>query len=141
MHVPKRMHHVIMKRLHKLGDIPLHKTQIMSLMILKNHEPVTMHELGKRVGMEKGSFTQVVDKLVQSEYAQRNRDQNDRRSVLVSLTPKGVELTDQIEKRSMSEIQKMFSALDTEDVKSLSNALSVLDNIITKIEEIELENE
>lgn len=135
MQVPRRLHHVIVHKMNKTKDIDLHKTQIMVLMILKENGPTNMHTLGKMVGMEKGSFTQVIDKLVALGYAERNRDLDDRRSVQVFLSQKGVEATDRIANHVNVQINKILSVLKKTEIEVLIEALKNIEEIVDKIEE------
>ena len=134
MQIPRRLHHVIDHHMKKPEEITLHKTQVMTLMVLKENEPITMHKLGKLIGMGKGSFTQVIDRLVGMGYVDRRRDVEDRRSVQVSLTQKGVKMTDFVAQHVHNEIRRIFGILDDTEMKSLVNALKTMERIIEKIE-------
>ena len=141
LQVPRRLHHAVTKNLKKPSGVTLHKTQIMTLMLLKEHEPITMHNLGCLVGMGKGSFTQVIDKLVETGYAQRERVPEDRRSVQVTLTQKGIEITDHIAEHVNLVVQKVVAALEKTELDSLLEALKTIDHIVEKIEDTHIEKE
>ncbi len=66
-------------------QLPINKTQEKILMIIMNHENTPMNEIGKFVGLEKGSFTSATDHLTGIGFIKRNRSQKDRRvSISVS---------------------------------------------------------
>lgn len=69
----------------KLG---LNRTDLRCLNIVDNHEgPITAGRLAELSGLTTAAVTSVLDRLERSGYARRVRDQEDRRQVMVELTP------------------------------------------------------
>ena len=133
--IPRRIKHSIVSKVKKIENLPLNNTQIMTLMVLSDEEPVCMNQLGKLIGMDKGSFTQVIDKLVKKHYTKRERDPEDRRSVKVMLTEKGLEFTDRIKKQTYEELKNIFSVLEKDELDLFIESFKNIDKIIKKIEE------
>ncbi|NAW56013.1 MULTISPECIES: MarR family winged helix-turn-helix transcriptional regulator [unclassified Vibrio] len=63
--------------------------QIHTIEVLGNHGPLRMKELADRLGITTGTLTVQVDKLVRAELIERCPHPDDRRSIVVQLTPSG----------------------------------------------------
>jgi len=135
IHVPRRLRHVIVRGLKKPSDTHLNRTQFMTVMLLKENGTVPMHFLGSIIGMEKGSLTQVVDKLVDLGMVERNRDPEDRRLVLVQLSPEGRRFADEMQGNFNAHLRQVLEALDEDEVKDLIESLKSIQKIVEKIEE------
>ena len=98
VHVPRRMRHVIIRGLKKPGKARLNKTHFMTVMLLNEHGTVPMRFLASIIGVEKGSLTQAVDKLGIFNFVNRWQDPEDRRSVLVELSPRGKWFADEMQR-------------------------------------------
>ena len=133
--IPRRLKYSLFTRLRRKENLPLNHTQVMTLMVLSEDGPVSMNTLGKSIGMDKGSFTQVIDKLVKAEYADRKRNPDDRRSVKVTLTEKGKKLTDSIKKHTHGEINNLLKILEDDEVNLFIDSLKNIEKIINKIED------
>ncbi len=51
-----------------------------------------MKELAQRMGVTTGTLTVMVDRLNRNGHVERRRHESDRRSIIVALTPSGMEL-------------------------------------------------
>lgn len=74
---------------------------------------MTMGELQRRMLLAPATITGLVDALVKRGLVSRRRDEEDRRLVLLQLTPAGKELVDEVLEYRASVLQ---SALDGQDV-------------------------
>jgi DNA-binding MarR family transcriptional regulator len=70
---------------HILG---VNRTDGRCLDILEQHGRMTAGELSRESGLTTGAITAVIDRLERAGYVQRTADPDDRRRVLVELTPK-----------------------------------------------------
>lgn len=62
------------------------------LDVVDRHGQVTAGELAREVGLTTGAVTAMVDRLETAELLQRRSDRNDRRKVLIELTPEAKKL-------------------------------------------------
>lgn len=69
------------------------------------------HEIGTKILKSSGNVTLVIDNLEKQGLVKRQRDTEDRRMVMVSLTPKGKELIEAILPHYVASIVKEFSVL------------------------------
>lgn len=70
-------------------NIKCKKNQKKALLIASKHEKITASELGKKLEMEKGSLTSLVDSLQALGFIEKENDPVDRRKALLSLTSQG----------------------------------------------------
>lgn len=68
----------------KLG---INRTDQRCLNIVDNSGPITAGRLAELSGLTTAAVTSVLDRLERAGYARRVRDQEDRRQVMVELTP------------------------------------------------------
>jgi DNA-binding MarR family transcriptional regulator len=69
----------------------LNRTDMRCTDVLEREGAVTAGRLAQATGLTTGAITSVIDRLERAGYARRVRDQNDRRRVLVELTPEVLE--------------------------------------------------
>ena len=65
----------------------LNGTDLHCINIIENSGGLTAGELAAQAGLTSGAVTGVIDRLERAGYARRVRDPDDRRRVLVELTP------------------------------------------------------
>lgn len=91
----KSTHMAMEKRLsEKYSD--LSRLQFNILMMISHVGPQTISDLSKKIGVDPSTLVPSVDALERKGFALRGRDPNDRRRVPLSLTDKGVELTEKV---------------------------------------------
>ena len=87
-------------------------------------EGIPMTELADRILYSKSGFTRVIDRMEEAGLVERVRPPNDRRSILVVLTDKGLEKLQSARRHHRDGIQRHFSQhLTDADVKALTRAL------------------
>jgi DNA-binding MarR family transcriptional regulator len=62
-------------------------TDLRCLDIVQRRDGVTAGELAREAGLTTGAVTSVIDRLARAGYVMREADPNDRRKVLVRMTP------------------------------------------------------
>src|SRR5262249_48957204 len=66
-----------------VGDrLGLNPTDLISLSLLSDAEPLTAGQLAEATGLTTGSVTIMIDRLEKAGYAQREKDPTDRRRVI-----------------------------------------------------------
>lgn len=109
------------------------KNQSMAVMIIGKAEKITPTALSKFINMEKGSLTTLIDSLEEKKIVIRTNDPNDRRKVLLSLTPEGIECMKTIEEQSQNGLAFMVANLDDKELDQMHNSLKTLVGIMKKI--------
>jgi DNA-binding MarR family transcriptional regulator len=112
----------------------LSPTQRHVLFLTQEGRQLTMTELHKCTGLEKGSLTFVVDQLIEKGLVQRTRDEKDRRKVYVSLTDFGQKQTAIHSDEVCRFIQSKLDRLYPDDRRHFFQAIKKLIEISEKLE-------
>lgn len=75
-----------------LEPLDLTYTQYLVMMVMWEHETVEMKELGKLLSLDSNTLTPVINRLVKKGYLKKTRDEKDRRSVVLTIEPAGLEV-------------------------------------------------
>ena len=78
------------------GRLGVNRTDQRCLGLLYGHGPLSAGQLAQASALSPGATTTALDRLERAGYARRVRDPEDRRSVLVELTPEARRLIDEI---------------------------------------------
>lgn len=75
-----------------LDKLDLTYTQYITMMVLWEYGSINVKKLGDMLFLDSGTLTPVLKKLESKEYISRDRDNNDERNVIISITKKGKKL-------------------------------------------------
>lgn len=104
-----------------LDKIDLTYTQYITMMALWEEKKMTVKELGKRLFLDSGTLTPLLKRLEQKGLVKRERDSEDERVLIVSITEAGEALKEQavLVPHKMTQCVK----LDMDDAKELYRIL------------------
>jgi MarR family transcriptional regulator, organic hydroperoxide resistance regulator len=74
----------------------LSTSAILAMLILHRDKHTYMTRLSKGIGTTSANITGLADFLVKKGLASQRRDENDRRSIIISLTEKGTALVEEM---------------------------------------------
>jgi len=114
----------------RLAQDGLTATQIGVLEGILHLGPLTQRELGRKVLTSAGNMTDVIDKLAARGLVTRARAPQDRRSVIVDLTPAGRELIEKTFPQHAQDIAAAMAGLDTAELATLETLLRKLGTAI-----------
>ncbi len=77
-----------------LDQLGLTYTQYITMLVLWEHERMTVKELGTELYLDSGTLTPLLKKLEEKGLINRNRSTLDERNLIVTLTPAGVAMKD-----------------------------------------------
>ncbi|REJ75101.1 MAG: MarR family transcriptional regulator [Acidobacteria bacterium] len=92
------------------------------IFALGNTDGMTCKELGERSLITKGTLTGIIDRLEKKGLVLRTTSPSDRRSVIVELTPAGIELFEQEFPAHIAVLEQRFGSLPEgrrEDLREL----------------------
>lgn len=107
----------------------INRTQERILMTVKYSQHLTMVTIARAIGLEKGPFSQSVDKLEELGLLNRHRSETDRRNVHLKLTEKGADLTTIIENSMERHFETSMNKLSNEEKRTFFQALDTLKKI------------
>lgn len=102
-----------------LGMKEITSKQWLPLVIIgRSKEPPTLNELAEKCGITRQSTKQLVDKLVEQDFAMIKRDELDKRSIRIILTLKGKEWSKNNYSRNHKFVECVFNEISDEELKT-----------------------
>jgi MarR family transcriptional regulator, organic hydroperoxide resistance regulator len=98
-------------------DVEVTPPQMHTIVAL-SHGPMSMSELGRRLGVSGPTMTGVIDRLEKQSLVVRQRDEDDRRVVRLSLTAAGRKVHEQFESAFERRLNLLLELLDEKDRKN-----------------------
>ena len=92
-----------------------------------------MQELAILVDRKKSTITTLVEKLIQLGYVQKQKDDNDNRYFIISLTDKGKSLKMPLMEISMDLINGIYQDIPIDERVQLVKKLSKINNNLKKL--------
>ena len=111
----------------------LKKNDMKILNILYQHAPMILTEIGKRLDIEKGSLTTLIDSLEEKNLVVRSNDPADRRKTLISLSTKGMEEMDRVMDFYAKRIDDSLSMVDPGEIKEFQINLQKVVEFLKKV--------
>ena len=103
------------------SETGLEPQQYLLLLMIRgipNGQEATVSNLAERLVLKHHSVVELIDRMETHGYVRRSRSREDRRSVLVSLLPRGTKLLEQVAHHRVGELRASGAAL--------ANAISAL---------------
>jgi DNA-binding MarR family transcriptional regulator len=107
--------------LHKYGNLTI--AEANAVYAVGPLGSKTMKQIAETLGVAVSTPTRTIDRLLDKELASRKVDPNDRRKLLIELTPKGKELLAEMDEEGMIMVAKMLEHLKDEEIESLKKIL------------------
>ncbi len=86
------------EEIHKSNLSELTYSELHTLKVIGNFKDVKVFEIADKTGVSRPSMSATIDKLEKKAYVYRDKDQTDRRAVIIRLTEKGIEANQEHEK-------------------------------------------
>lgn len=100
-----------------LEPLGLTYLQYLVMMILWEHAPVSVGDVGRRLVLDSGTLTPLLKRLETNGLVTRRRDTSDERRVMIALTAEGVEMRAKVKNIPQDVLQcSQFSEADTEEL-------------------------
>lgn len=101
-------------------------SQFGTLEALYHLGPLCQNELGTKILKSNSNMTTVIDNLEKRGLVRRERDKQDRRMVIVYLTPSGQDLIKSVFPQHVKKMVNIFSTLSDEEHETLGFLLKKL---------------
>ena len=75
-----------------LNEVDLTYTQYIAMMVMWEEKQINVKHLGEKLFLDSGTLTPLLKKLETKGYITRTRNEQDERSVIITITQKGIEL-------------------------------------------------
>jgi DNA-binding MarR family transcriptional regulator len=111
----------------QLASYGLTAPQYFTLLSLSHREEASpMHVLAEITHQDAATVTGIVDRLVRLGYVSRERGQEDRRKVYVTLQEAGRQVVEEVRQASHENWRRSFSALNQQDLDEMSRILETI---------------
>jgi DNA-binding MarR family transcriptional regulator len=98
--------------------------QYRALVVLATEGAKSLGELAVALGVHASTATRMCDRLVRKRLVRRRQSSEDRRAVVLELTPTGQDLVAEVTKRRRTEIARIVARLPRDAREALVSALS-----------------
>ncbi|MCX8092703.1 MAG: MarR family transcriptional regulator [Candidatus Goldbacteria bacterium] len=112
--------------------------QLQVLECLCEHKRMRMSDLAKEANVKLPTMTELVDNLVKQGMLQRERKEDDRRTVWVTISPDVEKFAKKMMKEHERYIEKIMSVLSYKEKKQATKIISKLIEKLKKDENIKL---
>lgn len=107
-------------------DIDITYPQFMLMKILQSKQPMTVGGLVKLVGIDQGNCSNMCKKLEKKGWVSRQRNPQDERVVLLSLTDQGQDIVDRIHAYGRLKSQRVFDLLSDDEIEQTMQGVCML---------------
>lgn len=107
------------------------RSQFLILKRLAACGPQKITSLAEALYITAGAVTGISDKLIEGGYAQRHRGEDDRRIVMLEITPLGIEFLAEIEEHKREMTRKYLEGFADEEILAMTG---FFDRLIANIE-------
>jgi DNA-binding MarR family transcriptional regulator len=107
----------------QLIKVDLTSSQIKVIVSFFHQKTFTMAELSRAHGVSFSTMTSMVDRLLQNGLLERQRDEVDRRIVLVRLSAKGKKMVDYLMKARKQNLEKFLCELTQDEVREFVKSI------------------
>jgi DNA-binding MarR family transcriptional regulator len=110
-------------------DLPLFDltmAQLRTLLTVDRHQPATISELARLMGVGLPAASHIVDRLVTIGFIERDEDPSDRRRTLTRLSPAGQRLVDRLKHGPLDAMRAALARLDASTLSALRRGLEAI---------------
>ena len=112
-------------------QLGMHPTDMQSLHLLELLGPMTPGKLAECTGLTTGGVTVMLDRLEKAGYARRERNPDDRRSVLVHLNPAKMAKVGEYYGAINEQLAEFLAAYPKRDLETVTKFLTKINTIRT----------
>jgi DNA-binding MarR family transcriptional regulator len=109
-----------------LRQLDLTPAQFDVIATLGNTAGLCMGDLGDKTLITKGTLTGVIDRLIRKQLVEREVPEDNRRSVIVRLTPAGEQVFEQVFPAHIAHLKQRFEQLEPSELELLRVLLARL---------------
>jgi DNA-binding MarR family transcriptional regulator len=118
------------RRLRQEAGTGLSPTLTSALSTIERYGPLTPSELATRERVQRPTATRLVARLEELGVLQRAADPADRRSALLSVTPEGRALLEEMRGRKTAYLAHRIEKLGSEERAALDRAAAILEQLL-----------
>ena len=101
-------------------------SQCNTILALYKSGGLTMNELSEKMNLDSSTMTRILDNLVRDKYISRDKDEFDRRIVIVSLTDMGKDVAKKIDITVKAYYKKVIANIPKGQVEDVLKSVNIL---------------
>jgi DNA-binding MarR family transcriptional regulator len=106
-----------------VGESSFTIAQLRALAVIQVRQPIAIGALSAALGMSLASGSALVDRLARAAVVRRDHAAEDRRQVLLALTPAGTRFLRRLEQRGQAKLRKALAAMTPHERAALQTAV------------------
>lgn len=110
-------------------ELDLSTAQLKTLITLYDAGALPIGQIAELLGIGQPTASHLVDRLVQSGFAVRTEDAEDRRRTLAELSPQGIGLVEQLREVRSEPMQRWLAQLDDTALAALQRGFRALADV------------
>ena len=103
--------------------------QFRVLAFLSHHPGASLSDVADHIGITRASASTMVERLVQRNVVDRQEDPNERRHIMLKLTPTGSDLLEEMRNSTRQKIAELLDELTPEQLGHISAGLVLLGQV------------
>ncbi|NES98013.1 MAG: MarR family transcriptional regulator [Desertifilum sp. SIO1I2] len=108
------------------GDASLSLSQLRVLNYLKRYPQVSLTDVSEYLDVTRATMSATIERLVQRGLVERTEDPQERRRVILSLTPTGEQQLQQVLQRTRNQVAQKLDNFSDEQLQQLLQGLWLL---------------
>nr|WP_321445109.1 MarR family transcriptional regulator [uncultured Cohaesibacter sp.] len=132
-YVPTHIAPILYRADHRERQLP--ESEVMALMALAQHGPLSPTRISRLLNMQKGSLTSVLKRLEKLGLIARRAHPDDDRSHVVELSSEGSELTRKLGQKMEHAIKALFATMAQAERQTAASGLDLIARHFNKLEE------
>ncbi len=118
--------HIFRDFIQTMAELDIRPAQFSVLTVIDANKELTQRELGQTLGIEPARLVLMLDELERRELSKRSQAPNDRRSKVLSLTPKGKHYLKHLNELARTHEERVLSGLSPDERDQLLRLLGML---------------
>lgn len=92
-------------------------SELQIFHLIKQKQGITVKEIAEQLSISPSAVTQVVNKLIEKDFLQKEQSTDDKRSIKLSLSEKSQKIGNKIKKIVFKQLAPIFDTLSDEDLE------------------------
>lgn len=114
------------------GPLELSVSQFKLLMTVRHHREMTVKELAAKLGVSPPSVSVMVDKLVERKLLIRDRSPQDRRKVVIQVSPNEEACLDAMEERVLQVFTRLLDDVGPDIARKWEEVLMSVEKVLAQ---------
>jgi len=115
-------------------DVKLRNREVHLLSMIQKHPNEPFIFYSERLGLERSSFSYMAETLELKGLIIRKNAIDDKRVKYLTLSKKGISITDEIERQFQLYLENLLSVLSKKEISDMDHAVETIKKIMSKID-------